>query len=1443
MSTCSQLTKELNESVKALLGKNVKILLKNVVKLETKPEKLENRVLVFSPCRLFLLTAKVPTRIDCHFHYLEITSVESKRPNQLCLTASERSYNFTTTGTSGVSLLDTSEIDAMIEALHTAIRNIFPTVPLNYVIRKIDVIPPTRLQNIRSSELARSTEATRTTGPCGGFSTQYACMCDLHGVQYREEVSLDVDTIYQSQNTYELNLRDFDHLEQKDLVPIISALEYNTWFKKLRLSNMKLNNECLDRLLHIIKRSLSLEELYFDNIGIKSDFAHKLSLAAISNPNSVLNTIDLSYNLIEDKGATSLCGLIAKLTTGCNINGTTIIGYIPQGLKKLSLTHCSLTSKGISQLSHAFNLNRTITTSLNYLNISDNNIKDDINNLCNYLRQPNTLTYLDIGGVDATLELIFNALQNGCITNLIHLNVSRNIFITKKTKEIPPSFKQFFTSTYTLKYLNISYCKLPLEGLKNLLLGLACNENTNELELDMSGNNLGSMGAHILESCIHGVRCLSSLDISDSNMDVDIGQVITAIGKNKSIKHLYMSKNLLGMKSKNITIIMDSLVQMLQEDDCVLESLYIQDSRLKSDIFNLIDSLGNNKCLKIIDISGNLIGDSGARILAKTLQINTTIKKIIYDKNNITIQGYSDIIYALENNYNIKYMPFPIYDIQQCMKISSERTEQLFKKLQDILQRNISEIKYYNNCNNNIFKLKNGLLLNTTQNNVDRLVIQTQDTIKTLAAETCDLNNDINYATSLIQDADNSKQLSTKLHDLIIQRNMENNLIINNKLNDITFDIHKLLCNCIDDTFELLLKTTNDYCSNIMSQVVMKGGDKSELITVEDDIRNIFKSKNNITIDYINSCIIDKSGTDIIHKINEINLTIAGNIADRINDEIIDLLTRSYKTLIGDYCDRTRSSTPDVLRPSASSISSGSVIGIGTGVHSCHSTTGSIILTNDEHIYAVVSTADSITDNSGTIGGDGDSTTLEDGYPSPCNLMMGSPIINSSNEQSSPTATPHLSSKRKGININRNLRPKSVTDTVEGLSIDDIPNLLPSIPKEHNNTEGISENEHSLTESLDSISELPNTSGQQLQHLVKTRPKRTKTRAPTRPMLQQTIDSLALGEGLDVFFRPTTPTTPLVSPTSDDISLHTFPQIDGSPNLSVTSQPSIQIDNNDNSKKNNNNNCNSPMLKTLLEPTPRSISSDNLEKFSPIAGRRSQGDTPLTASPLVRRNTNENDSGDFKKKIINTNLPSSTNCQDNNDYCTTNSTIDNKICVKVAKANFEINNDVKFVKINKTIPPAIAPKPRPWSMSTDRKSGEFNNLLSDGSSPNTSAGNTPDSGDALEESIDNGMNGPASLPPTLTGTTVGSLNSSTVEKRSVKELAASLNKGNINDRKENEQNVNSSRSLFHRTVEPISNKVPAVLKKDEEGHKIFKLRRTSFLRDSNYNYDNDTVDV
>ena len=82
------MTRDIHESIRLLLGKNVKILLKAPVKMETKlgGEKTDNRILVFTAYRMFAVTAKVPTRIDHHFHYLDLRHIESTRPNRVVFT-------------------------------------------------------------------------------------------------------------------------------------------------------------------------------------------------------------------------------------------------------------------------------------------------------------------------------------------------------------------------------------------------------------------------------------------------------------------------------------------------------------------------------------------------------------------------------------------------------------------------------------------------------------------------------------------------------------------------------------------------------------------------------------------------------------------------------------------------------------------------------------------------------------------------------------------------------------------------------------------------------------------------------------------------------------------------------------------------------------------------------------------------------------------------------------------------------------------------------------------------------------------------------------------------------------------------------------------------------------------------------------------------------------
>ena len=50
------------------------------------------------------------------------------------------------------------------------------------------MLPSKRIQQLQEGEMTRNNDG-RGLGPCGGFSTQYACMCDYHGMPYREEVS------------------------------------------------------------------------------------------------------------------------------------------------------------------------------------------------------------------------------------------------------------------------------------------------------------------------------------------------------------------------------------------------------------------------------------------------------------------------------------------------------------------------------------------------------------------------------------------------------------------------------------------------------------------------------------------------------------------------------------------------------------------------------------------------------------------------------------------------------------------------------------------------------------------------------------------------------------------------------------------------------------------------------------------------------------------------------------------------------------------------------------------------------------------------------------------------------------------------------------------------------------------------------------------------------
>ncbi|KAI8426526.1 hypothetical protein MSG28_005332 [Choristoneura fumiferana] len=435
MSTKSQISTELSDSISNVLGKNVKILYKSLIRMESRGDKVDNKVLV-----------------DNGFHLMEIEAIESKKANHLSITLIHE--------------------HKPVSILIAAFDDLYPNVAIEDIICKVNL--PFQLQQV---------SGTRKHSTCGDFSNQYAAMCDLCQTPFRAEVAWDIDTIYLAHDIRMLHLKDFDHLDQSFI--------------------------------------------YVRAISILSGLANN-----------------------------------------------------PDGLRHIALSQCGLTGKTVSHLATMLNDNPCHLSTLSHLDLSHNNLKDDVHNLYNFLAQPNVLTHLNLTNTETTLENMWGALLRGCAARLAELLVGRNPWSSaRRPKDPPPSFRQFFTACLALSTLDFSYCKMLPDALKYV-----------RMELELSG-------------------------------------IVRAIGKNHSIHQLSLSR-LTGKRSYAPPLI-QALVHVLQEPDTALTSLDLSDCKLKGDLYGLLNALGGARRLRSLDVGGNLAGDAGARLLAKALQCNCTLHTLV----------------------------------------------------------------------------------------------------------------------------------------------------------------------------------------------------------------------------------------------------------------------------------------------------------------------------------------------------------------------------------------------------------------------------------------------------------------------------------------------------------------------------------------------------------------------------------------------------------------------------------------------------------------------------------------------------------------------------------------------------------------------------------------------------------------------------------------------
>ncbi|XP_053218903.1 capping protein, Arp2/3 and myosin-I linker protein 3 isoform X2 [Podarcis raffonei] len=852
-----EVARELQDSIRKFLNRPPIHLLVRV-KLETKPKKSEDRVLVLTTWRIYLFGLKVPAKLECSFNVLEIRALNALHHNQILVETEKANYS--------LKFPTPESADQVTRHVNTSLAKIFPSPASVCLIRHGTVETPETPRDMSpNSESSSST----THSICGGFSETYAALCDYNGHSCREEVQWDVDTIYHSEDNREFNLLDFCHLESRDLALIVAALAYNQWFTKLYCKDLRLGSEVAEQVLHTVSKSHHLEELVLDNAGLKTDFALKLACVLAENPNAVLHALTLSHNPLEDKGLSALSQQLL---------------CFPKGLSKLCLSKTSITAKGLAILCQTFGANPAFTSSLRHLDLSKNPGllgTEEANGFYSFLAQPNALVHLDLSSTDCAVDALFGALLHGCCPRLSYLNLARNTFSHRKGKGLQPSLKQFFCSAYSLTYVNLSGIKIPVEALRSLFQGLSANTHLSELHLDLSGCELRSPGAQVLQEQLSGISALSSLDLSDNGFDADLLTLVPALGRNKSLKHLWLGKNF-NVKSRTLEEILQKIVQMIQEEECSLQSFSVADSRLKTRTSILINALGSNTCLTKVDLSGNCMEDIGAKMLSKALQINSTLRSISWDKNNTTAQGFQDIARALENNYTLKFMSFPMSDITAAYRNAPERTDEVWQKIQWCLLRNNHSQKF---PQDQAFRLHQGIVTNSAEQMMSRLCVRVQEEVRLLRTCSADtIQEEVLYARELMKEAKNSRALFPSLYEL--GHILASDGPVRHRLESVANEVSK----AVDKELQVILESMVSLTQELCPHAVQAAEEHNKMLAAVSERVTVPRN-------FIRGALLEQAGQDIQNKLNEVKLSVVTYLTNTIVEELLQELYYAHKSL------------------------------------------------------------------------------------------------------------------------------------------------------------------------------------------------------------------------------------------------------------------------------------------------------------------------------------------------------------------------------------------------------------------------------------------------------------------------------------------------------------------------------------------------------------------
>jgi Ran GTPase-activating protein (RanGAP) involved in mRNA processing and transport len=527
--------------------------------------------------------------------------------------------------------------------------------------------------------------------PLGSFAETYRAVCNYLQVPFRPDVHWDLSNLFPANGLTALDMREFEHLSPQDFQALVQALALNAnHFTALKVKNFRLNAEQVQQLADCVAHNTRLERIVLVANGQPGRDGGLVPLAdALSRHvrQLSLRRLNVGSNALDERGLRAFGRLLAA----------------PRGapddalpLESLKLKRAACPSRGWAAFFADLRTNARLATSLRKLDLSHNHLGDEASpalaGLVQELRFP-ALRHLDVSYSGLAPEVLFEALAANC-PNLSHLNLAGNRFSSFGRHQHLASFLQ--TAAH-LQSLNLSDMGLTVDVVKLIFKSVTANLVMPPLALNLSRNRLGPLAANLLASLAGELLNIETLDLTECDLtDEGVAYLAEGLQRNRCIRSLKIGRNFAPPRSTSSKQLRQlrrqsvAAILALLDSDCPIVALALEgdarsENQLRGELSPLLLALGSNERLTSLDISGQGIGNSGAALLGKALQVNCALRRLWIDENHISLQGFQALALALSRNETLYYLPTPVLDISRSLQgLSDSEQRKLLRAVSDI---------------------------------------------------------------------------------------------------------------------------------------------------------------------------------------------------------------------------------------------------------------------------------------------------------------------------------------------------------------------------------------------------------------------------------------------------------------------------------------------------------------------------------------------------------------------------------------------------------------------------------------------------------------------------------------------------------------------------------------------------------------------------------------